>query len=181
MMVKISPRDRMVLLVGGAFVLIFLIMQFAVFPLVDNRERLKKGIAAREKGLVEMRELQQRYRELHGKANTLSDQLVNRDADFSLFSFLEQSAAKTEVKKNIAYMKPSEVADDGPFKEIFVEMKLQAVTLKQLVDFLQLVESPENIVALKRISIQENKKEKQALDVILQVISLDRSSSGETE
>jgi len=180
-MVKITPRDRRVLLVGGVFVLLFLVMQFVVFPLVDNRERLQKGVAARENGLVEMRELQARYRELHGKADTLFDQLITRDPGFSLFSFLEQSAAKTKVKKNIAYMKPSEVADDGPFKEIFIEMKLQTVTLKQLVGFLKLVESPENIVALKRISIQENKKAKQTLDVVLQVVSLDRNPSGEME
>ena len=181
MMVKITPRDRRVLLVGGVFVLLFLVMQFVVFPLVDNREQLQKGVAARENGLVEMRELQARYRELHGKADTLFDQLITRDPGFSLFSFLEQSAAKTKVKKNIAYMKPSEVADDGPFKEIFIEMKLQTVTLKQLVGFLKLVESPENIVALKRISIQENKKAKQTLDVVLQVVSLDRNPSGEME
>jgi general secretion pathway protein M len=53
-----------------------------------------------------------------------------------------------------------------------VEMKLKAVNLKQLVAFLERVESPENIVAIKRISIQENKKEEGTLDVIMQVISL---------
>ena len=78
-------------------------------------------------------------------------------------------------------MKPSEVADDGPFKEILIEMKLQGVTLKQLVQFLKRVESPENTVALKRISIQENKKEEQTLDVVLQVISLARNTSGELQ
>ena len=72
-------------------------------------------------------------------------------------------------------MKPSETADEGPFKEVLVEMKLQAISLKQLVDFLNFVESPKNVVALKRISIQENKKEEATLDVILQVVSLDRN------
>ena len=180
-MVKITPRDRRILIVGGICVLIFLVLQFVVFPLVENRNRLKKSLAAREKGMVEMKELQARYRELNSKANTLFDQLAKRDGNFSLFSFLEQNAAKTKVKKNIAYMKPSEVADEGPFKEILIEMKLQAVTLKQLVKFLKSVESPENTVALKRISIQENKKEKQTLDVVLQVISLARNTSGELE
>jgi general secretion pathway protein M len=180
-MAKISQRDRLFLLAGSVFVIIFIVMQFGIFPLLKNRERLQKGIAAREKALVEMKELQARYRDLHSKANSLVDQLDSRNAGFSLFSFLEQNATKTDVKKNIAYMKPSELSDDGPFKEIYVEMKLQAVTLKQLVDFLQLVESPENIVALKRISIQENKKEKATLDVILQVVSLDRNPAGALE
>jgi general secretion pathway protein M len=58
-------------------------------------------------------------------------------------------------------------------------MKLQTITLKQLVDFLELVESPQNIVALKRISIQENKKEKGTLDVIMQVVSLNLNPNGQ--
>ncbi len=53
-----------------------------------------------------------------------------------------------------------------------VEMKLKAVNLKQLVALLERIESPQNIVVLKRISIQENKKETGTLDVIMQVISL---------
>jgi general secretion pathway protein M len=176
-MARISQRDRLFLLIGGIFVFFFLLLQFGVFPLMDSRAKMKKGIVQRENALVEMKELQAQYRKLHNQANSLVDQLGRRDSGFSLFSFLEQSATKTDVKKNIAYMKPSELADEGPFKEIYVEMKLQSITLKQLVSFLQLVESPENIVALKRLSIQENKKEKDTLDVILQVVSLDRNPS----
>ncbi|HER62743.1 MAG TPA: hypothetical protein ENO11_02050 [Desulfobacteraceae bacterium] len=178
-MIKMTPRDRIVLAAGSVVLLIFMVLQFGIFPLMENRDRLEQGIAAREKALVEMAELQVQYRELHGKANTLLDQLGGRQSNFSLFSFLEQMAARSDVKKNITYMKPSETAADGPFKEIMVEMKLQAVSLKQLVDFLELVESPKNVVALKRISIQENTKEKATLDVIIQVISLDRNPEAE--
>lgn len=172
-MMKITPRDKIFLIVGLSFLFLFVLLKFALFPLIDKREKMDRGIIARDKAIVEMRELQVRYRQLHGKANSLADQLAGREQNFSLFSFLEQMAAKTDVKKNIAYMKPSETADDGPFKEMLVEMKLQTVNLKKLIDFLQLVESPEKIVALKRISIQENKKEKATLDVIMQVVSLD--------
>ncbi|HBI16155.1 MAG TPA: hypothetical protein DDY20_11680 [Desulfobulbaceae bacterium] len=177
-MIKISKRDRLVLAIGGTFVLLFLVLQFGILPLLDGRDRLKKGLEAREKALVEMRDLQTRYRELHGKANALQEQLGGRETGFSLFSFLEQMAAQSEVKKNIAYMKPSETADDkGPFKEVLVEIKLQDISLKQLVDFLQLIEAPDKIVALKRISVQEGKKETGTLDVIMQVVSIDRNQS----
>ncbi len=178
---KVTRRDRMVLIAGSIFVLLFIVLQFGFFPLKDKRERLRRGIEAREKAVEEMKELQVEYRQLHSKANSLLDQLVGRQNDFSLFSFLEQMAAKSDVKKNITYMKPSETADEGPFKEVLVEMKLQAITLKQLVDFLQLVESPENVVALKRISVQENKKEEATLDVIVQVVTLDREEIAEVD
>ena len=47
--------------------------------------------------------------------------------------------------------------------------------LNLLIAFLERVESAEHIVALKRISIQLNKKEQGTLDVIMQVITLVRT------
>ncbi|HDK43754.1 MAG TPA: hypothetical protein ENG91_04290 [Desulfobacteraceae bacterium] len=66
---------------------------------------------------------------------------------------------------------------------MLVEMKLQAVSLQQLVDFLRLVESPEKVVAIKRIAIQQNTKEESTLDVIMQVVSLKlaTAAAGEQE
>ena len=178
-MMQITSRDKLFLTVGGICILVFVLLQFVLFPLQDYREKVRKGITARQSAIVEMKDLQGQYRQLHGKANTLNNQLAEREANFSLFAFLEQKAAQADLKKSIAYMKPSETADDGPFKEVLVEMKLQTISLQKLVDFLMLVESPEKLVALKRISIQENKKEKATLDVIMQVISLDINPDGD--
>ncbi len=51
-------------------------------------------------------------------------------------------------------MKPSDPAGEGGLQQVMVEMKLKTVPLDRLVDFLERIESPVNIVALKRISIQ---------------------------
>ena len=69
-------------------------------------------------------------------------------------------------------MKPSASKSTGPYKESMVEMKLEGITLKQLVNYLYRVESPENVISIKRISIKENKRETGYLDVILQVLTV---------
>ncbi len=71
----------------------------------------------------------------------------------------------------ISYMKPSTVEGDEDLQESIVEMKLQQISLKQLVDFLKLIESPEKVVSVKRISIQESGKEKGLLEVIMQIVT----------
>ncbi len=63
------------------------------------------------------------------------------------------------------------VEGDEDLQESIVEMKLQQISLKQLVDFLKLIESPEKVVSVKRISIQESGKEKGLLEVILQIVT----------
>ena len=71
-------------------------------------------------------------------------------------------------------MKPSESTGSELFTQSQVEMKLQAVSLGQLVRFLERVESPAHLVGIDKIAIQENTKEKGLLDVTLQLVSIDQ-------
>ena len=174
----LTQKDRRALVIGISALALFLLVQFVLFPLLDKRKRLNRGISIRQKGLVEMQEMQSRYAQLSQQSNTLEQLVSRRSGEFGLFSFLEKMAAEAEVKENIAYMKPSDATGDGELQQSMVEMKLNAINLKQLVSFLERIESPENIVELKRISIQENKKQEGTLDVIMQVICLVLAENG---
>ncbi len=171
-MPALSTKDRRALAIGASALLIFVLVQFVFFPLLDSRKRLARGIRAKEKGLIEMRAMQKSYGQRSQQNNSLAEQVARRAPGFGLFSFLEKKAAEAKVKESIAYMKPSDPTGEGELQQAMVEMKLKSVTLRQLVAFLERIESPQNIVAIKRVSIQENKKEKGTLDVIMQVISL---------
>ncbi len=174
----LTQKDRRALVVGISALALFLLVQFVLFPLLDKRKRLNRGISIRQKGLIEMQEMQSRYKQLSLQSNTLEQRVSKRSGEFGLFSFLEKMAAEAEVKENIAYMKPSDATGDGVLQQSMVEMKLKAINLKQLVALLERIESPEKIVELKRISIQENKKQEGSLDVIMQVISLVLAENG---
>ena len=160
----LTQKDRRALVVGISALALFLLVQFVLFPLLDKRKRLNRGISIRQKGLIEMQEMQSRYKQLSLQSNTLEQRVSKRSGEFGLFSFLEKMAAEAEVKENIAYMKPSDATGDGVLQQSMVEMKLKAINLKQLVALLERIESPEKIVELKRISIQENKKQEGTLD-----------------
>jgi hypothetical protein len=52
-----------------------------------------------------------------------------------------------------------------------VEMKLESITVDQLVRYLYKIEDPDDLIFIKRISITDNKKEEGYLDSIIQVIT----------
>ena len=67
-------------------------------------------------------------------------------------------------------MKPSTTTQkNNPLKVSKVEMKLQAVTLKQLATYLHRVETSENMVSVKRLSISKTSKQEKFINVVLQV------------
>ena len=171
-MAPLRRKDKRALTVLLVALGLFAVIHFVFSPLLADRKSYDRRIRKKEKDLVEMRAMQNDIARLSQRSDSLEQLVAVRPADFSLFAFIEEKCAETQVKNNISYMKPSDPTGDGPVQQVMVEMKLKAIRLNLLVAFLERVESAEHIVALKRISIRVNKKKHGALDVIMQVISL---------
>jgi len=168
---QLAKREKYFIALAVAVIVLALVIQFALMPFFAKRERYKNNVTVKQNNLQQMIALRSEYLLLQQDSDTLAQRLVNRPKNFTLFSFLEKAAGDAGVKDNIKSMKPSASTGKGPFKESLVEMKLERVTLGQMVGYLKLIESPENLVSVKRVSIQANKKETQFLDVILQVLT----------
>jgi hypothetical protein len=170
---KLNSREKWVLFGGVAFVLCFLLVQLVILPVVEARRNLEKSIVRKQQELQEIKLLQQEYRTLKSEEGTIQARINERGAGFTLFTFLDQQANKAKVKKQIMYMKPS-MLDGDELNEAMVEMKLQQITLVALVEFVRLVESEENVVFIRRFSIQESGDAQGYFDVILQIVTFEK-------
>ena len=171
---QLAKREKYLISLAVVIIVLALVIQLAIMPFVEKREQYNNNVAVKQKNLQEMMSLRQEYLALEQGSDILAQRLASRPQSFTLFSFLEKAAGDAGVKENIKYMKPSASTGKGPFKESLVEMKLERITLGQMVGYLKLIESPGMLVSIKRISIQSNKKETQYLDAILQVLTFTR-------
>jgi general secretion pathway protein M len=168
---QLAKREKYFIALAVIVIVFAVVIQFAIMPFVEKRQRYKNNLTVKQNNLQQMVALRQEYLMLQQGSDTLAQRLTGREENFTLFSFLEKAAGVAGVKDNIKSMKPSASTGKGPFKESLVEMKLERITLGQMVRYLKLIESPEKLVSIKRISIQSNKKETQFLDVVLQVLT----------
>jgi general secretion pathway protein M len=169
---KLATREKYLIAAASGCVVIFLLFQFLIFPFFESRRHTASGLKVKETGLSEMMKLSAEYQEYERRSQGIQQALAKRKRGFTLFAFLEQQAAgKAQVKDHIKYMKPSTPSVTGPYKQSMVEMKLEKITLAQLAGYLYRIESPDDLVNIKRISINENKKEKGYLDAIMQVLT----------
>jgi general secretion pathway protein M len=169
---KLAKREKYLVALAGGALVVFMVFQFLVFPFFDEKDRLDKGIQIKEDALKQMMVLSARYKAHQSGSESIQDLLSRREKGFTLFSFLDQAAGQAGVKEYIKYMKPSTSEGTGPYTESMVEMKLEGITLKQLVEYLFRIESPKDLVTVKRISIKENKRESGYLDAVLQVLTV---------
>lgn len=168
---KLNKRERYSLMAGIAAIVVFVVVQFILFPFLDARDRVKHSIVQSEKNLKELSLLAAQYRSLKTDSGQIQRALAQRTKEFTLFSFLEKEAGNAGIKANITYMKPSASKDEGPYRESSVEMKLEKITLDQLVEYLHRVESPSNLVAVKRLSIKQSKEGTGYLSVLIQLVT----------
>ena len=170
---KLAKREQYLVYGTACAIAVFLIFEFLVFPFFEKRERFQRGIRGKEGDLKEIVTLSADYQAYKKSYQNIQMILNNRKKGFTLFSYLEGAAGKAGVKDHIKYMKPNISKGTGsyPYKESTVEIKLEGITLRQLVGFLYRIESPENIINIKRISIKKNKQKTGYLDTIMQVLT----------
>jgi general secretion pathway protein M len=165
---RLEPRERLFVGIGAVFLACFFLLLFVISPYFEARHRLAGSLANKKADLEKIVQLQREYRHLRTAAGT--DFKLGQTAGFSLFSFVEEQAVHAKIKQLILSMKPTTVETDDHTQESIVEMKLQKITLGQLVDFLKLIESPEKGVLVRQISIQESSD--LSLDVIMQIVTI---------
>ena len=168
---KFARREKYFVSAAAAFIAILFLFQFFIFPFFEARRRVQRGVSAKEDGLKEIIQLRSEYNRYRRSSQGIKQVISQRRKGFTLFSFLENKAGDADIKTYIKYMKPSISTGTGPYEESLVEMKLEEITLQQLINYLYRIESPDNVVSIKRISIKENKKKSGGLDAILQIVT----------
>ena len=166
-------RDRIVIY-GLLGLLICAVALYYLFSnLTARRDRMARTVAAKQQIYTEMHQLRAQYETAMAAAARYRAQIATRENEFTLFSFLDRMAGQAGIKSNISYMKPSTTTlEDSDLSVESVEMKFQAVTLKQITAYLHLVETSPKGALVRRLSLTRVGKEQFHLDAVLLVETL---------
>lgn len=168
---QLTRSQKYTVTAGLVFVSAVLLIQFAVAPYIEARRKVRSAIVAGEKSLRELSVLGAEYGVLRQRSEKIRRSIERRPPGFALFSYLEKKAGEAAVKTNVRSMNPLKPSPAGVYEETAVEIKLDKVTMKQLVDFLYLVESPEEMVRIRRASVHKMKESPEYLSVLIQVFT----------
>jgi general secretion pathway protein M len=175
---KLPRNQRIALLAGVAVLVLGLVVQLVAFPLYDARKRTTRSIAVSEKALQQLGPLWVEYRVLKEGAQAVQQIVARRPGDFTLFSYLEKKTGEAGVKPNVKYINPSRGSVTGGYEETSVDLKLEKITLKQLVNFLYMVESREDLIALRKIAVAKVKEDPDYLNATIQVTTIQIPKGG---
>lgn len=174
MISQLSLRERVVLAIGALVVLVTVLVFGIISPYQNGMDQLDRKIASRQEQLRETEALSRRYQQLQQKLNE-ARQWLNRGEAFSLFSFIEDLSGRVASKENLVYMRPQPSSTKDGFREEAVEIKLEKIQLRQLVQLLYQIESAQAYLQVKNLRLKTRFDDRTLLDATLTVSSLGRS------
>ena len=166
---NMTVRERIAVSGAVVLVVVLLVYQVLISPFIEVRDKRRKMIAEKALQVQEMAVMRDEYMSMMARGDSLRRMASGKESGFTLFAFLEQLAGQTGIKENISYMKPSKsVQKDTQVTLSLVEIKLQGVDMKKLMDFLFQVETSPNAVFVRGVSLTKSGKD-ELLTAILQI------------
>ena len=168
---QLTKSQKLIVVAGLVFAAMALLIQFAAFPYFEARQKVSAAIAGSEKALRDLATLGAEYGVLRRRSEEIRRVIERRPPGFALFSYLEKRAGDARFNSNIKSIIPLKSAPAEACEETAVEMRLDKLTTKQLTDFLYLVESREELVRIRKMSVVKMKESPEYLSVLLQVFT----------
>jgi type II secretory pathway component PulM len=173
LLARLSPRERRFLVAAGAVFGSFLLYLVLIDPLWDVYTRMHSRIVAKEHELEEVIRLGQEYRTL--RAEIERAQAVS-ETNVSPVAFLEELASKTVGQEKVSAINPAGRETREGVSVETLELRLNGVSLRELVELLYKIDTTGLTLRPTRLSIKKRYKDPYAFDVLLtaQAVSVPR-------
>jgi type II secretory pathway component PulM len=150
---RLAPRERVLVGVAAVTVLAISLYSFVWDPLQTSREQLTRRITAKEKDLSEIQRQRDVYLDVERR---LEANRAGFSTDtFNLFAYLQGEISQAVSKEHIISMNPSSKNIGSDYQEEMVEIKLQQLSLPQIVDLVYRVEKGEHPLRFSRLQIKK--------------------------
>ena len=173
-MITLAKRERNFVIGAACFLGVIVLYELPISHFFENRADMQRGVEAKKALLRKVMDRSAEYEAKKRVSQDMAQALNRRRRGFSLYTYLDQAAKKTGIDKHVTSMLPS-TKGEGLFKESTVDMDLEAVTGAQLMEYLYEIESPEDLISNKRMTVKQNGKKDGYLDVSFLALTLEKT------
>ncbi|UCG37756.1 MAG: type II secretion system protein M [bacterium] len=170
---RLSPRERILVMGAGAFVLAAVLYGLVLDPLMGQKRRYEGMVERKRADLAEFRDLAARYRSTQASLDAMERRVAAREPGTSLLATMEAEARKLGLADRIASMKPVTSELESGMVESSVEIRIEKVDLKGLVEFLRAVENGPLMARAARLRVRTRFDDPQLMDVTILASTLE--------
>jgi len=162
---NLSMREKAILASGLIFCVFVLLYVALISPLSNKLRTLERKISAGETQVRELQALQEQYQQLERLIKQVGSD--SSDNASGLLSFVENQVQQVAGRDKLTSMRPVAPVRHDEMLEEGVEVRLERVTLRQIVDLLQQLEQARRSVRIKGLDLKVRFEDKALFDATL--------------
>jgi len=166
-----SPRERIIVSVGGAMVAAVLVFLLIVDPLLASIDKLDRQAKRKAKDSQELVLVAQEYLLKQARIAKLEQRMPSPPAQFSLLAFMEEATTTAQIRDRIVGMQPQAPITVQGYQETSVDLRLDGVTLPQLLALLVAIEQAPYDVQVRHLQMKPKYDNPVNLDATLKIVT----------
>ena len=175
MISQLNQREKIFVTAGGVALVLALLYLAVLMPYRSALNRLDKQIAARSQQLQEVKTLRAQYLAMQQQILQV-EMRVKNNQDFSALTFIENLVERTAGRDNLVSMRPQPPLTQNEFIVDSVEVKLEKLSLKQVLELLWGLEGTKTPMQVKSLYLKQRFDDRSLLDATMTISALRRSA-----
>jgi len=168
-MIHLNRSERKTAIVGILVVALWAMHSFVTRPINARTTTLHRIIPQKQEELSVLRDKANLYQGLLSDTSGLQQRIAHQDPAFELLPQLEAMLEALQLKESVVQMDQQSVPLDSSYSENVVEIRLDSVTLEQVVAFLQSLETAEALLQTRSIHLTQNTTNEERLNCALSI------------
>ena len=169
---RLDPRERTIVIAGVLILAGIFFWLVLLNPYMTRLQSLDRQIEGQRRNIERVEALRQEIEQLRRQLAGIES--PGRSAR-PLFSQVENLTKQMGVRDQLLSMRPQPDSVQGGFRQQLVEIRLERVTLSQLVGFLHAAEYRSNGIQVRSLRVRPRFDDRSRLDVNLVLMSLERA------
>ena len=166
-----SQRERIIVAVGVTVVGAALIFLLIIDPLMDTIDKLDRQALRKAKDSQELMLVAQEYVAKQARIAKLEERMPIPPAQFSLLAFMEEATTTAQIRDRITGMQPQSPTIVQGYQETAVDLRLEGVSLPQLLALLVAIEQAPYDVQVHHLQMKPKYDNPANLDAILRIVT----------
>jgi len=168
-MIRLTRREKIYAVALSVLIATWLLYAFAVKPTAERIKTLNRIIPEKQQELRKLRAKSNEYIFLRDSLAELHAKVASQQSNFELLPFLESVIDQSGLNTKVATMTQQVYPLEPDYTETIVEIELENLTLRQLVDFLIKVESSDVLAKTKTLYIKVDPTNKDLIDSVVRI------------
>jgi len=166
-----SQRERIVVAAGGTVVAAVLAFLLVIDPLMATIDKLDRQAKRKAKDSQELALVAQEYLVKQARIAKLEQRMPSPPAQFSLLAFMEEATTTAQIRDRIVGMQPQAPIVVQGYQETSVDLRLDGVTLPQILALLVAIEQAPYDVQVHHLQMKPKYDNPVNLDATLRIVT----------